>query len=170
MKSIKEIADICGYSKTSVNRTIKELGIVTEISGNKNMVSDADADRIVSVLCGFGKTCEEIKPNQAETETKSKQTETESKTSVLPDNVSNNDFLVNFLIEQIKVKDSQIENLQNENQLLIQAQAYTLKQIEELKRIDVKPAEIVPETTEENQEAAATTKKKRWFPFALRKE
>lgn len=170
MKSIKEIAEICGYSKTSVNRTIKELGIVTELSGNKNMVSDADADRIVSVLCGYGKTCEEIKPNQAKTETEPQQIETESKSSVPSDNVSNSDFLVNFLIEQIKVKDSQIENLQNENQLLIQAQAYTLKQIEELKRIDVKPAEIVPETTEENQEAAATPKKKKWFSFMLRKE
>lgn len=169
MKSIKEIAEICGYSKTSVNRTIKELGIQTETSGNKNMVSDSDADRIVSVLRGYGKTCEEIKPNQSTTETQSNQTATESKTTVPSENVSNNDFLVNFLIEQIKVKDSQIENLQNENQLLIQAQAYTLKQIEELKRIETKPAEIVPETTESNQEPAEPTTKKRWSLFRTKK-
>ena len=136
MKTIKEVAEICGMSKTSVNRAIDELKIEKVLSGNKNLVSDADADRIVSLLRGYGKTCEEIETNQSnstqnQTETQQNNPKSsESSSSVTSETLQNNDILINFLMEQIKVKDNQISELQEENRMLIQAQAFTVKQLE----------------------------------------
>lgn len=47
MKTIKEIADICGVSKTSINRIINSLGIEKIHHGNKNLISDQDCEKIV---------------------------------------------------------------------------------------------------------------------------
>ena len=133
MKSIKQIAELSGMSKTSVNRAIKELDIETTMAGNKNVVSDKDADRIVSLLRGFGLNCAEINPNQAKSDQNQTETETlppNSSSSVSAENQNGNEKLINFLMEQIKVKDNQISELQEENRMLIQAQAYTVKQLE----------------------------------------
>ena len=144
MKTIKEIADLCGMSKTSVNRAIEELKIEKTLSGNKNYISDSDADRIVALLCGFGKTCAEINTNQSKTETETEQIKTNpssSTDSVISVSEKNNSELVNFLLEQIKTKDKQIESLQEENKMLIQSNAYTLKQLEDIKMIQSKEIE-----------------------------
>jgi DNA-binding transcriptional MerR regulator len=146
MMTIKQIADICGISKTSVNRVIKELGIIPTMSGNKNMLSDQDADRIVLFLRGFGLNSETIKPEPAQTETKSEQTETEHDISVDNRNSiseKNSDQLVDFLMEQIKEKDKQIEKLQDENKILMQAHAFALKQLEDKSQIEPKAKDII---------------------------
>ena len=173
MKTIKEVADLCGYSKTSVNRAIKELEIKVVQSGNKNLVSDTDADRIVALLRGYGLNCEEIKTNQSKTETETEQNKTNpsvSISSVNSESEKNNSQLIDFLMEQIKVKDSQIQNLQNENTLLIQAQAYTLKQLEDLKKIETIVEESKKEPIQnesEPEEPKEEPKKKSWFPFKV---
>lgn len=179
MKTIKEIADICKMSKTSVNRAIDELNIKKEMSGNKNYVTDEDADRIVSLLCGFGKTCEEINPNQSKTETQSQQNNpksSESCSSVISETEKNNDILINFLMEQIKVKDSQISELQEENRMLIQAQAFTVKQLErftnpELITSQQENAEPDPMKHEvPTQSENDRGQKRTWFGFWNRKK
>lgn len=157
MKTVKQIADICGMSKTSVNRAIKELNINTTLSGNKNLIDDKDADRIVLLLRGFGLNGIENETNQTKDKTKESETEinhgksSDSVNSVIKNSDEN---LVNFLMEQIKVKDNQIQSLQEENKMLIQAQAYTLKQIEELK----KPETIETKEVIEIEEPPAETK------------
>lgn len=168
MKTIKEIADLCKVSKTSINRAIKELNIEKTLSGNKNLIDDKDADRIVSMLCGFGKTCAEIKTNQNKTETETEQIKTESEHSSNTDNSvteNNNDNYINFLLEQIKIKDKQIESLHEENKMLIQSNAYTLKQLEELKQIEVKDVNIINDESKEEQNPPETKEKKKRFWF-----
>lgn len=157
MKTVKQIADICGMSKTSVNRAIKELNINTTLSGNKNLIDDKDADRIVLLLRGFG--LNEIENETNQTKDKTKESETETNHDKSSDSVNSvlkksDDKLINFLIEQIKVKDNQIQSLQEENKMLIQAQAYTMKQIEELK----KPETIETKEVIEVEESPAETK------------
>ena len=175
MLTIKEIAEMCGMSKTSVNRAISELKIEKIMSGNKNYIAEEDAKRIVSTLCGFGKSCEDIfknqnKTEQIEPEPIQNQTKTETDTqndninpscsssSVSSDSDKSNDFLINFLMEQIKVKDNQISELQEENRMLIQAQAYTVKQLEQFTKKELlttqenKPeAEIIVEEQKKNK-------------------
>lgn len=171
MKTIKEIANICNMSKTSVNRAIAELEIKKVLSGNKNFVTDEDADRIVSLLRGFGKTCAENQNESNQNESKTEQNETNnsfSSSSVSIESSKNNDFLVDFLMEQIKVKDNQIAELQEENKLLIQAQAFTVKQLENFvtpEKITEKSASSSEESKENNAEEnpGFSQKKKRFF-------
>ena len=172
MKTIKEIADLCGMSKTSVNRAIEELKIEKTLSGNKNYISDSDADRIVALLCGFGKTCAEINTNQSKTETETEQIKTNpssSTDSVISVSEKNNSELVNFLLEQIKTKDKQIESLQEENKMLIQSNAYTLKQLEDIKMIQSKEIEpdiqIVREPEPAEPEPPEPKEKEKRFLF-----
>ena len=172
MKTIKEIADLCGMSKTSVNRAIEELKIEKTLSGNKNYISDSDADRIVALLCGFGKTCAEINPNQSKTETETEQIKTNpssSTDSAFSVSEKNNDQLVIFLLEQIKTKDRQIESLQEENKMLIQSNAYTLKQLEDIKMIQSKEIEpdiqIVREPEPAEPEPPEPKEKEKRFLF-----
>lgn len=175
MKTIKEVAEMCGMSKTSVNRAIEELNIEKTLSGNKNLVSDKDADRIVSLLRGFGKDWEEVETNQnksTQNQNKSEENET-PKNSVISETLKNNEFLINFLMDQIKVKDNQISELQEENRMLIQAQAFTVKQLEKLTNTELiqeqktekpspEPAESEPKTAENNYESQ---EKKSFFSF-----
>ena len=179
MKTIKEVAEMCGMSKTSVNRAIEELNIEKTLSGNKNLVSDKDADRIVSLLRGFGKDWEEVETNQnksTQNQNKSEENETETETpknSVISETLKNNEFLINFLMDQIKVKDNQISELQEENRMLIQAQAFTVKQLEKLtnpeliqeqqqEKTSPEPAETEPKPAENN---AGPQEKKSFFSF-----
>lgn len=169
MKTIKEIADICSMSKTSVNRAIAELQIEKTMSGNKNFVSDEDADRIVSLLCGFGKTCSNLnetsETNQSKTKTETEQinpNSSDSSNSVNSVSEKNNSDLVNFLMEQIKVKDKQISELQEENKMLIHSQAYTLKQIESLQKAEIIEVE---EETRPIKNSTSQEQGKKWFQF-----
>ena len=164
MKTIKQLADICGVSKTSINRAIDELQIEKTLSGNKNLISDTDADRIVSLLRGFGKTCSDFNPNQSKTDTETQQTETtgfSSSSSAFSVSEKNTSELIQFLYKQIEIKDKQIEDLNETNKMLIQSNAYTLKQLEELKRLPDKSnqeesaihvdSEETPNDREQNQ-------------------
>ena len=166
--SVKEIADLCGYSKTSVNRAIKELGIESTTRGNKNVISGADAEKISLLLRGFGLNENKTAPNQTATNPNQatinpNQTTTEndlqSSSTEKTEIKKSDDKMLDFLLEQIKIKDLQIQNLQNENQMLIQSQAYTLKQLEELKRIE--------QTPEPEPEQAQPQEKKKKGLFGL---
>ena len=111
--TIKELADYCGTSKTSINRVIKELEIEPTVQGNKNIIDYEDADRIVLFCRGFGLNCAENETNQ----TTANQNETNQTNSSKTENVENtdfssssivfenskndNDFFVKFLMEQI---------------------------------------------------------------------
>lgn len=165
MKTIKEIADLCGMSKTSVNRAIQELQIEKVLSGNKNLVADKDAERIVLLLRGFGLECSETETNQTKTETNQNistqnnadDTETDKNSTKNKDHSENtNENFVNFLMDQIKEKDKQISNLQEDNKLLIQAQAYTLKKLELL-------TETIQIEQKNQAQEPETPHKKRWW-------
>lgn len=179
MKTIKEVAEMCGMSKTSVNRAIEELNIEKTLSGNKNLVSDKDADRIVLLLRGFGVEWEENETSQTKStqnQNKSEENETKNETSQnsgMFETLKNNEFLINFLMDQIKVKDNQISELQEENRMLIQAQAFTVKQLEKFtnpesiqeqktEKISSEAAESEPKTAENND---GPQEKKRFFSF-----
>lgn len=179
MKTIKEVAEMCGMSKTSVNRAIEELNIEKTLSGNKNLVSDKDADRIVLLLRGFGMEWKENETNQnnsTQNQNKSEENETENETtknSVISETLKNNEFLINFLMDQIKVKDNQISELQEENRMLIQAQAFTVKQLEKFTNPELiqeqKQENKGPEPAESGQKTAENSdgpqEKKRFFSF-----
>lgn len=177
--TIKEVAEECNISKTSVNRAIKELNIKTELTGNKKIVKLNDVKRIVLKCCGRVLNCseteteqntaEQIETNQgssATNQTKTEQTETATEqtetANIQPDKTAffdNSDFklnenenLISFLMEQIKEKDLQIANLQEQNKLLIQSQAYTIKQIE-----------LLTKEPEETENDIAQPQKKRWW-------
>ena len=165
MKTIKEIADLCGMSKTSVNRAIQELQIEKVLSGNKNLVADKDAERIVLLLRGFGLECSETETNQTRTETNqnistqnnAEHTETEENSTKNKGNSENfQEDMLNFLLNQIKEKDKQIANLQDDNKLLIQAQAYTLKKLELL-------TETIQIEQKNQAQEPETPHKKRWW-------
>ena len=165
MKTIKEIADLCGMSKTSVNRAIQELQIEKVLSGNKNLIADKDAERIVLLLRGFGLECSETETNQTKTETNQNistqnnadDTETDKNSTKNKDHSENtNENFVNFLMDQIKEKDKQISNLQEDNKLLIQAQAYTLKKLELL-------TETIQIEQKNQAQEPETPHKKRWW-------
>ena len=169
--TIKELADYCGTSKTSINRVIKELEIEPTVQGNKNIIDYEDADRIVLFCRGFGLNCAENKTsqttaNQNETnQTNSSKTENVENTdfsssSIVFENSKNdNDFFVKFLMEQIKEKDRQIAMLQEDNKLLIQSQSYVIKQLELLKQLPQTETETAPK--EETKEEEPT--KKHWW-------
>lgn len=165
MKTIKQIAEMCNCSKTSIVRTIKELDIVLHPSGNKNLVSESDVLRIVAfwnndvLNCGENLKNETNQDNTNSEEEKTTQNETSPSNSVSNENTvkeNNNLDIVNFLLEQIKVKDSQITEkdsqikaLQEENKMLIQSQAYTLRQLELLTTGKQEPEKtVVPEQEE----------------------
>ena len=96
--TIKELADYCGTSKTSINRVIKELEIEPTVQGNKNIIDYEDADRIVLFCRGFGLNCAENETNQTNSsKTENVENTDFSSSSIVFENSKNdNDFFVKF--------------------------------------------------------------------------
>lgn len=234
MKTIRECAEICNCSKTSITRLIKQLNITTIQDKNRLLVSDEDTKKLqqhvgniapnatqtapdeikiaqkietsipenapqqVETAPNKMKTRTKIAPNTPETETQHAKTapnKTKTATKIAPNTLeietqqaknapnetktatkietnapenatqqaknapnctkthqietenatfntnrnttSNADIIsiycetIELLKEQLKQKDKQIQSLQEENKLLIQSNAFSLKQLEE---------------------------------------
>ena len=183
MKTIKELAQMCGCSKTTINRLIRQLNITTMQDKNRLLVSDEDTKKLKQHIVNIAPNAiqnapDEIKiapkietsitenapqqvetaPNKTKTATKiatqqAKNTPKRTKIATNRNKIAPNctktqqietikaaaniDIVaiycetIEILKEQLKQKDKQIQSLQEENKLLIQANAFALKQLEE---------------------------------------
>lgn len=195
MKTIKELAQMCNCSKTTINRLIRQLNITTMQDKNRLLVSDEDAEKLqqyvvndvvnnapnatqtapneIKIAPKIETSIPENAPQQVETATNKTKTATKIETNA-PENATqqaknapnrnkiapnctktqhietenatfntnrnttpNADIIsiycetIELLKEQLKQKDKQIQSLQEENKLLIQSNAFSLKQLEE---------------------------------------
>lgn len=183
MKTIKELAQMCGCSKTTINRLIRQLNITTMQDKNRLLVSDEDTKKLQQHIANIASNVtqnapDEIKiapkietsitenapqqvetaPNKTKTATKiatqqAKNTPKRTKIATNRNKIAPNctktqqietikaaaniDIVaiycetIEILKEQLKQKDKQIQSLQEENKLLIQSNAFALKQLEE---------------------------------------
>ena len=100
MKTIKQIADELGVSKTAVRKKIENLGLQSGLqkNGNQFAITEEQENLIKSAFLGK----EDVK-----TETKS-QTETETKSQTETETVS---ALVSMLQRELEIKNEQIREL-----------------------------------------------------------
>ena len=100
MKTIKQIADELGVSKTAVRKKIENLGLQSGLQKNGNQFAITEEQENLIKSAFFGK--EDVK-----TETKS-QTETETKSQTETETVS---ALVSMLQRELEIKNEQIREL-----------------------------------------------------------
>lgn len=100
MKTIKQIADELGVSKTAVRKKIENLGLQSGLqkNGNQFAITEEQENLIKSAFLG---------KEDVETETKS-QTETETKSQTETETVS---ALVSMLQRELEIKNEQIREL-----------------------------------------------------------
>ena len=100
MKTIKQIADELGVSKTAVRKKIENLGLQSGLqkNGNQFAITEEQENLIKSAFLG---------KEEFETETKS-QTETETKSQTETETVST---LVSMLQRELDIKNEQIREL-----------------------------------------------------------
>lgn len=135
-KTIKQIADELGVSKTSVRKKIDNLGLRSSLqsNGNQFLIDEKQEELIKTAFRG----------NKSQTKSETK-TQTESET------VSS---LISILQEELARKDAQIENLQK---LLDQEQQLHMHTKQQLQLLEQK---------EDIIEEPEPTKKKWWQFFS----
>lgn len=111
MMTIKEIADKCGVSKTTVQRSIKELGVSPYKFKNKYVFDDETSDKIIRYIlptyedisiCGDGATdC--TTPQQNDTK--------DEKIESTATNRTESQQLIEMLRKQLEEKDNYIKDL-----------------------------------------------------------
>ena len=175
--SVKELADWCGVSKTTIQRTINELEIKFRRDKNRHLYSEEDCQLICRKLnrkpietepqtadeTEQNKTTQNAK-NQTKTETKSNQNENDE-TKRNETELTKDEF-IKYLKGEIEKKNEQIQNQSEEIKMLIMTNANLVKQIEEVKQpqqlVESVEAEVIEETDkpieEENQP-------KKWWKF-----
>lgn len=135
-KTIKQIADELGVSKTSVRKKIDNLGLRSSLQSNGNQFSiNEEQEELIKTA---------FKGNKSQTKSETK-TQTESET------VSS---LISILQEELARKDVQIENLQK---LLDQEQQLHMHTKQQLQLLEQK---------EDIIEEPEPTKKKWWQFFS----
>ena len=135
-KTIKQIADELGVSKTSVRKKIDNLGLRSSLQSNGNQFSiNEEQEELIKTA---------FKGNKPQTKSETK-TQTESET------VSS---LISILQEELARKDAQIENLQK---LLDQEQQLHMHTKQQLQLLEQK---------EDIIEEPEPTKKKWWQFFS----
>lgn len=135
-KTIKQIADELGVSKTSVRKKIDNLGLRSSLQSNGNHFSiNEEQEELIKAA---------FKGNKSQTKSEAK-AQTESET------VSN---LISILQEELARKDAQIENLQK---LLDQEQQLHMHTKQQLQLLEQKENII---------EEPEPTKKKWWQFFS----
>ena len=135
-KTIKQIADELGVSKTSIRKKIDNLGLRSSLQSNGNQFSiNEEQEELIKTA---------FKGNKSQTKSETK-TQTESET------VSS---LISILQEELARKDAQIENLQK---LLDQEQQLHMHTKQQLQLLEQK---------EDIIEEPEPTKKKWWQFFS----
>jgi len=138
LKTIKELAAICKVSKTTIERTIKDLGINKQIHGNKYLVSESDSLRICYEITNDPELLQQIENRNTTNETEPEQftsnatepqqeTATNQNTSIDP-----TQKLIEILESQLEVNKRTIESLQEQNKILAQTVALQSSQILDL--------------------------------------
>lgn len=141
MKTIKQIADELGVSKTAVRKKIENLGLQSSLRKNGNQFAIDEHQEALIKQAFFEKTQTEIE-NQSQTKTQTENHEVSDLVSVLQTTIS-------VLKAELEAKDRQIEKLQMLLDQEQQLHALTAQQIKEL------PEQKEPDMTEE----------KKWWQF-----
>lgn len=159
MKTTKEIADIAGVSKMTVYRHIKKCGVTGSQQSNNTMLYDDTAVNTIMKSLGIDYGVTEVN------------------TPVTP-NLDYNSVILSYQ-EQLKAKDSQLENMQKlldqQQQLSLQDknQVNELKErISELEGLIVAPNEFqedtdinTPEEPKTAENVNDSSKNRKWFQF-----
>lgn len=145
--TIKEIADKCGVSKTTVQRSIKELGVSAYKYKNKYVFDDETADKILRyILPNYNDVsiCDDVATERTapqQNEPKSEKIETTATENAT--NRTESQQLIEMLRNELAEKDSHIKELsamlQNQieiNNLQTQNIAFLTKSLEE-KRMQI---------------------------------
>ncbi|MBM6668931.1 hypothetical protein H6A64_14105 [Lacrimispora saccharolytica] len=138
MKTIKQIADELGVSKTAVRKKIENLGLQSSLRKNGNQFAIDEIQEKLIKQAFSGNETETKNANQSQTENH----EVSDLVSVLQTTIS-------VLKAELEAKDRQIEKLQMLLDQEQQLHALTAQQIKEL------PEQKEPDMTEE----------KKWWQF-----
>lgn len=164
MMTIKEIADKCGVSKTTVQRSIKDLNVSPYKFKNKYVFDDETADKIIRYIlpnyeevsiCGENETdC--TTPQQ--TNTKEKKIETTATETAT--NRTESQQLIEMLRKQLEEKDNYIKDLSAKldtqmeiNKLQSQNIAFLNKSLEERRTALEVSADIPKEEAKEEKKS-----------------
>jgi hypothetical protein len=179
--SVKEIADWCDVSKTTIQRTINELELTPKRDKNRHLYTEDDVQLICRKLnrkpietesktaddSEQNKTTQTAK-NQHKTETKSEQNENHG-TKRNETDLTKDEF-IKFLQKEIEIKNQQIESQSEEIKMLILTNGNLTKQIELLNQpnqlveaVDVCVAEEVGVSSDEAETIESS--KPKWWKF-----
>lgn len=118
MKTLNEVSEMAGVSKTAVRKRLKDLELMAQTEKDEKgvvLVPEEVAETVVSSFGNRAKTTEKLSLKQEELEeTDQKETENTDKTDE-----NENDLIlsvVDALKGQLEAKDAQIAALQNTNQ------------------------------------------------------
>lgn len=177
--SVKEIAEWCEVSKTTIQRTINELELVPKRDKNRYLYSE-DAVQLI---------CRKLNRKPIETETKTANDSEQNKTKQTAKNQCENetnstqnenhetkrnesdltkDEFIKFLQKEIEIKNKQIESQSEEIKMLILTNGNLTKQLEATNQpnqlvdaVEICDAEEVVMSSDE-AELKETTKPKWW--------
>lgn len=141
MKTIKQIADELGVSKTAVRKKIENLGLQSSLRKNGNQFA-IDEQQEALIKQAFSEKSQTEIENQTQTKSQTENHEVSDLVSVLQTTIS-------VLKAELEAKDRQIEKLQMLLDQEQQLHALTAQQIKEL------PEQKEPDMTEE----------KKWWQF-----
>jgi len=138
MKTIRELAELCGVSKTTIERTIKELEINKQINGNKYLVSESDAIRICYEITHDSSVLQQNE-NRNATEQNEPEQFTSNATEPKQENATNQSNiidpvqkLIETLEKEVEANRKVIDSLQEQNKILSQTIALQSSHILEL--------------------------------------
>lgn len=140
MKTIKELADELGVSKTAVMKKIDNLGLREKLAKNGNRLAIREPEEKL-IIEAFSKkestTANQKPPTKSTTANQKTPTKSTTKSTTANQKVGDSEELISSLLEQLKAKDlqlakkdEQIEALQNQ---MIQTTAALLAAQESVK-------------------------------------
>lgn len=140
MKTIKELADELGVSKTAVMKKIDNLGLREKLAKNGNRLAIREPEEKL-IIEAFSKkestTANQKPPTKSTTKSTTANQKTPTKSTTANQKVGDSEELISSLLEQLKAKDlqlakkdEQIEALQNQ---MIQTTAALLAAQESVK-------------------------------------
>lgn len=142
-KTIKQIADEIGVSKTAIRKKIENLGLRSSLQKNGNQFAiDENQEKLIKSAFLEEKT-------ETKTETSSR-TETETVST-----------LVSMLQRELEIKNKQIEEL---NERLAESQKL-LDQQQQLTALQEQKLQLLIEQKDEEQAVKEEPEKKHWWQF-----
>ena len=156
MKTIRQLAEELGVSKTAVNKQIANLGLRSALRKNGNQFA-IDERQEALIIKAFSEKTQTANGNQLQTKTKTENHEVCDLVSVLQ-------TTINTLQGQLEVKDRQIEQLTDAlvaaQQTAAAAQALHAGTMKQQLRLNEVEEEQVGQSSEKNQKRSFLRK---WF-------